>query len=272
MTRILAVAGSCGLGEDPARWLEGLREGRPALEAPEPARPRRVERDLWRRMGRLEQLAVSAAARALGSAESGRLGVVWGSGIGSLPASRVFRRSLDALGPDGASPAAFQVSVHNAPAGFIALALGLRGPAESVFAGGATGLAVLLAAEGLMASGAADRVLAVAGDARCRDSLLACKLGGHPEPGDAVCALLLEPGEGEGASLSWVDPETPPDLARRRPYPGERPLLSSAGLAPEEALGTTPSMGLLCVGALARGGGGVLREHADGLVLAARVR
>ncbi len=272
MTRILGIAGSCGLGEDPSTWLGGLREGRPALEAPEPARPRRVERDLWRRMGRLEQLAVASAARALGSGEGGRLGVVWGSGVGSLPASRIFRRSLDALGPDGASPAAFQVSVHNAPAGFIALALGLTGPAESVFAGGATGLAVLLAAEAMMGSGAADRVLAVAGDARCRDSLLACRLGGHPEPGDAVCALLLEPGEGEGPIVRWVDPETPPDLARRRPYPGEGPIPPSAGLAPEEVLGTTPGMGLLCLGALAWGGGGVLREQSHGLRLAVRVR
>lgn len=272
--RVLRVAGQCGLGDDPSRWLEGVRSGTWAPEAPEPERPRRVERDLWRRMGRLERLAVASASRALAGREGeGRLGVVWGSCVGSLPASRVYMRSLAASGPESASPAAFQVSVHNAAAGFIALALGLTGPAESVFAGGATGLVALLTAQDLLTSGCVDEVLVVVGDARSRDALLAHRLSGLPEPGDAVCALLLDAQEGAGPRVGLCPPSARPTLARRLPLVGEHaPEGLQPALAPETSLGLVPAVGLWCVGALASREGGEVVDWCGGMRLGAEVR
>lgn len=269
--RIAAIAGRCGLGSEPQSWLPGLRQALAAgtrhAEPPKPERPRRVERDLWRRMGPLEQLAVAAATDALGERRGPRIGVVWGSGIGSLPASRAFRRGLDRGGPGRASPMAFQVSVHNAPAGFIALAAGLTGPAESVFAGGATGLTALLAARTMLLRPEVEAVLVVAGDARSRDTRMACRLAGLPDPGDAVCALLLQRGSG----LRFIEPPARATLARQRAFMDEAGAPPEAELAPDEVLGTVPALGLWCVGALAAAGGGSVVDWSGPMRLAVEV-
>lgn len=271
MTRALAWAGLCGLGDEPGAWIDGLRAGAPRPEAVEPRCPRRVERDLWRRMGRVERMAVAVASPLLARAVGARVGLVWGSAIGALPASRVFRRSLDALGPDGASPSAFQVSVHNAPAGFIAMAAGVTGPAEAVFAGGATGAVALLTAQDMLADEDLDLVLAIVGDARSRDSLLACRLAGLPEPGDAVAGVLLARGEGPGVPISWVSAPLRPDLARRRALPGEAASGLLPALAPDDALGLVPAPGLWSVVALAASGGGVVVDWTGDVRFGVRV-
>jgi len=232
------------------------REGRIA----EPARPPPVDAGSWRRMSRLTRLVVATAWPLLaGRDDLDRLPVVWGNGLGELVPVARFLDRLYAEGPQAASPLAFQNSVTNAPVGHLSIGLGLRGPSETLSAGGASGLGALLRAADLVRLGRADAALVVAGDDRNEVverafGLLPCP----PPPGEAMAAMLLARG-GPGPALS-VAPGLPsrfpgPLLCRATPLPGEGPLDPVAGaVAPEACLGLVPAMGLALVAALVAAG------------------
>src|SRR5439155_1231844 len=76
-----------------------------------------------------------------------------------------YQRRLAAEGPAGASPRLFAATVSNAAAGELAIAYRLAGPAVTVTAGGASGLAALGEAIELIRAGRADVVVAGGVDA-----------------------------------------------------------------------------------------------------------
>jgi 3-oxoacyl-[acyl-carrier-protein] synthase II len=84
-----------------------------------------------RRMPRLAQMTIVAARQALAAAEPGvadtRIGVVTGTGLGTVDETMAFTRGFVDKGAEGASPMLFPVSVMNAVAGQLALECKLRG-------------------------------------------------------------------------------------------------------------------------------------------------
>ncbi len=260
--RIRAVAGWSAAGEDPGRWLERLEAGERGLDAPGADRPEAVTPGDWRRLSRLSRWAVAGAARVLEAApelDREQLPLVWGTGLGELAQTEAFLTRLVEEGIALASPARFQGSVFHAAAGAISLALGLRGPTETLSAGDETGLAALIRGVELLDDGA-PAALVVAGDERSPWRLRAAELWGAPPPGEGLAALLLcaegpgaplriEAGRaalaGEGDRIRWVGPNG-------RPLPDV-----------QEGLGASPVLGLLAAAALAAGGGGALElQHA----------
>ncbi|MFH1466569.1 MAG: beta-ketoacyl synthase N-terminal-like domain-containing protein [Pseudomonadota bacterium] len=249
---IAVPGGPEGLLED---LLAGRRrEGR----APEPARPAAVDAGSWRRMSRLTRLVVATAGPLLaGRSDLDRLPVVWGNGLGELAPIARFLERLYGEGPQAASPLAFQNSVTNAPVGHLSIGLGLRGPSETLSAGGASGGMALLRAVDLLRLGVHDAVLVVAGDDL--NEVVERAFGGLPSPpstGEAMAALLLTRG-GTGPVIEVEAGIVPlagaPVLARGWPLPGEGMLQPVPGaVAPEACLGLVPAMGAALVAALAQ--------------------
>jgi len=241
---------------------------------PAPRRPKRVPAGTWRRMSRLARLAAAAAVPLLEAREDrATLPMVWGTSIGELgPTSRLLRR-MAIEGPATASPLAFQNSVTNAPAGHLSIALGLKGPSQTVSAGGATGLTALLRGMLWLRRGA-QAVLVVAGDDRTAMWDHAWALQPDPPPlGEAVAALLLTAdGAGPRVTLQLGAHPAPGALSRRRAYPGEHLSGTLAGCrAIEDAIGLTPSAGLVAVVALTETGGTVIDRDGP-RAITARVR
>jgi 3-oxoacyl-[acyl-carrier-protein] synthase II len=169
------------LGPLPAFW-DGLCSGASAIapiEAfdPGPTPPRcaarardfqpkeHVKPALLRRMDRFSQMVVTAchtaladAALALTAAEAEEAGVVIGTAFGNLVESEQFLRGLFAKGPALANPLTFPNLVLNAPAGYVAIDLGLRGPSFTVCRGEASGEAALAVAYDTIVSGQADEI------------------------------------------------------------------------------------------------------------------
>ncbi len=182
--------------------------------------------------------------------------IVWGTALGELTPTGRFLRSMIVDGPGRASPLAFQSSVYNAPPGLLSMALGLQGPAETVVAGGATGLTALARGLDLLALARASAVLVVAGD-DINDVVEQSMALLHDEApvGEAVAAVLVEAGEGPGLPISvelGVAVHHDLVVARQAPLPGEDPLCPVPGAVPAEAhLGRVPAGGLALVASLA---------------------
>jgi 3-oxoacyl-[acyl-carrier-protein] synthase II len=89
-----------------------------------------------RRMPRLTQMTVVAAKEAMASAAGswpdGRVGVVIGTGLGTLGETLEFVTGYVKEGVEAASPTVFPVSVMNAPAGQLAVELKLTGVNSTV--------------------------------------------------------------------------------------------------------------------------------------------
>ena len=126
---------------------------------------------LLRRMDHCSQMIVSATRMALadaalelagGAAESA--GVVVGSAFGNLSESEHFLRGLFAKGPALANPLTFPNLVLNAPTGYVAIDLGVRGPNLTVVRGEASGEAALALAYDTIVSGQAEVLIAGGGD------------------------------------------------------------------------------------------------------------
>ncbi|MCC6847592.1 MAG: hypothetical protein IT294_03755 [Deltaproteobacteria bacterium] len=124
-----------------------------------------------RRMDHCSQMIVSACRMALADAAlvlEGRAaeeaGIVIGTAFGNLRESEDFLRGLFAKGPALANPLTFPNLVLNAPAGYAAIDLGLRGPNLTVVRGEASGEAALAQAYDTIATGQADVLLAGGGD------------------------------------------------------------------------------------------------------------
>jgi 3-oxoacyl-[acyl-carrier-protein] synthase II len=126
---------------------------------------------LLRRMDRCSQMIVSACRMALADAElalagasAEAAGVVVGTAFGNLSESEDFLRGLFAKGPGLANPLTFPNLVMNAPTGYVAIDLGIRGPNLTVVRGEVSGEAALALAYDTIVSGQAEVLLAGGGD------------------------------------------------------------------------------------------------------------
>jgi 3-oxoacyl-[acyl-carrier-protein] synthase II len=130
-----------------------------------------VKPALLRRMDHTSRMVVSAcrmaltdAALTLDGARAEAAGVVVGTAFGNLSESEDFLRGLFAKGPALANPLTFPNLVLNAPTGYVAIDLGIRGPNLTVVRGEASGEAALALAYDTIATGQADVLLAGGAD------------------------------------------------------------------------------------------------------------
>ncbi len=126
---------------------------------------------LLRRMDRCSQMLVTACRMALADAglelagsAAEEAGVVVGTAFGNLSESEQFLRGLFAKGPTLANPLTFPNLVLNAPSGYVAIDLGIRGPNLTAVRGEASGEAALALAYDTIVTGQADVLLAGGGD------------------------------------------------------------------------------------------------------------
>lgn len=197
-----AIATPHGLEAGPAVRRALSARIAPGLDVPEsPLDPARA-----RRLDRTSTVVVSASAAALNEADAlgapvsrDRLAPIVATAFGSVQASAAYVRRIAEKGPRFAPPADFPNLVPSAPAGNLAIFLGLRGPpmvvcdlstsaeaafltgCELVLAGDATGAVVAASAE---KSALSDRVFA---------PLFDMARGPRPE-GAAACVLEAEDG------------------------------------------------------------------------------
>ncbi len=130
-----------------------------------------------RRMSRVTQFAVAAAAQALEDAQltatalaataenCDRIGVIVGSGMGSLDAIVDGVNTVNNRGPYRISPFFVPMMLADTPAAVISIRHGLRGPNMSVATACATGNNAIGEATKMIQRGAADVMLAGASDA-----------------------------------------------------------------------------------------------------------
>jgi hypothetical protein len=155
------------------------------------------------RTERVTQLAFSAAGPALdraGLARSDgdprpRLGIVLGTAFGCFLTNAAFQRRLVESGPAAASPRLFAATVSNAAAGELAIAYRLGGPAITLTAGVAAGLAAIGHAVDLLEAGQADVLLAGGMDAfdgALERWLAQGGLGAALPAGEGAALLVLE--------------------------------------------------------------------------------
>ncbi len=159
-----------------------------------------------RRLPRLSQMAIVAGKQALAAGappyDSTRIGVVLGTGLGTLDETISFMRGYLAGGPEAASPLLFPSSVMNAAAGQLALECKLRGVNSTVNHRDASALSALTMACDLLELGRADALLVGA-----VEELSAPALAGYAKLGAGELVL------GEGAGMLLVEREA--DAAKR---------------------------------------------------------
>lgn len=225
-----------GLGSD-------LRAGvRRDGDLGDPTRPDGVDAGRWRRMSRLARFTVEAVGELLArhpDVDRAALPVVYGSAMGEVVPSSAFLDRLFSEGPATASPLAFQNSVYNGTSGHLSMAFGLTGPAETLSAGMATGLAAL--ARGIEHLTRVPEVLVVVADDLNPTTRLAYANTGPA--GEAVVAVLLRPGEGI-AVRDGVHGRAD-RFARGTALPYEERFVRLDGRRPESCLGLHPANGLL---------------------------
>ncbi len=117
-----------------------------------------------RRLGRMHQFSVLAARRAHTPQENQRVAVALGTGFGCLGEGAAFIENLIAKDEAEPMPARFPGSVHNAPAGQVAMDLGARGLNSAPTAGEITFECALWQAWRQLDNGEADVALAGAVD------------------------------------------------------------------------------------------------------------
>jgi 3-oxoacyl-(acyl-carrier-protein) synthase len=125
-----------------------------------------------RRMDRLSRMVVSAGAMALADAGLAparhpapeRVGLAVGTSIGNVSETIDFLARIKERGPGRASPFVFPNLVLNAPASYASIELQATGPNLTVSQGDVSGELAIAAGYDLIASGAADVVLAGGGD------------------------------------------------------------------------------------------------------------
>ncbi len=170
-----------------------------------------------RRMPHLTQMAIVAAKQALATSsfDPTRVGVILGTGLGTLDETIGFMRGYIDGGPEAASPLLFPYSVMNAAAGQLAVELKLRGVNSTVNHRDTSPLEALGLACDLLELGRADAIL-VGGI----DELSAPVRAGYRLFG-AVTPTTMRPYDaardglqpGEGAALVLLEREAD---ARRR--------------------------------------------------------
>jgi 3-oxoacyl-[acyl-carrier-protein] synthase II len=127
-----------------------------------------------RRMDRLSVWAMVSAALALkeagieaSSPDAARTGVVCGSALGCLDRTQEFLAAV-VQNAAKADPILFPETLPNLVPGHVACKHGMRGPNLTVMAGALSGDVALVEAAAILAAGAADRVLVLAGDCLTR--------------------------------------------------------------------------------------------------------
>jgi 3-oxoacyl-[acyl-carrier-protein] synthase II len=148
------------------------------------------------RFDRPSLLGLSAAAnllerQPLAAPARPSCGVIVGTMSASLEVNELFAARLRERGPRGVEPRRFPATSPNLPAGRVAIAFGLQGPAFSVGASALAALEALLLAIELLEAGDAESLLVVALEdvgPVVRDVFVASGLP-QPEPG-AIAALL----------------------------------------------------------------------------------
>lgn len=130
---------NCLAARSGVRSIDGLLEGdfqSPIAGLVTDFDPRRnLKPAVYRRMSRLSRMAASACVEAvddsgldLGGVDTSRVAVVAGTAHGSSASIEAFFGSVLSEGPRGAQPMYFPETVPNAPAGNIAMILGITGP------------------------------------------------------------------------------------------------------------------------------------------------
>lgn len=204
------------------------------------ARPASIPAGRWRRMSRFSRLtAVSMVPLRERHPELPWAGLpmVQGSAMGEVIPSSDFLDRWFTEGPEHASPTNFQNSVYNATGAHLSLTFDLRGPAETISAGMATGIACL--ARGLEWLDHHEHVLVVVGDDLNRTTEKALQHTGRG--GDLSIAVLL----GRGDEVTVEDAVTDGVFSRGVAMPYERRFDVRPGLRPEAAIGLNCAGGLL---------------------------
>lgn len=204
----LGVVSPIGVGE--VEFFAALRDGKsgvardadgtPAARVGEFGARQHIAPASLRRLPRLSQLAIVAGKEALAAGappyDATRIGVVLGTGLGTLEETIAFMRGYLDGGPEAASPLLFPSSVMNAAAGQLALECKLRGPNSTVNHRDASPLAALTMACDLLALGRADALLVGGVDELSAPALAGWRaLGGFDAgltPGEGAAMLLVE--------------------------------------------------------------------------------
>jgi len=229
-----------GAGDTPA-GLEALAAGRSCRGmTPDAALTAHLPPGSFRRMKRLSRMSLELAAAALAAAAPQAPGAVFmGTGWGALSETHDFIEKLYASNELFTSPIDFVGSVHNAPAGQVAIRYGATGPNLTLTGGDASFEQALLAAN-LLAPEGLESLLLIAAD----------------EYHD-VFSGLFDP--------SVMRDGTPADggggLVLRPAAPGAGPVLAPGWFGPADAPGAWP--GLIAL----HGGDAAIRER-FGAVLA----
>lgn len=201
--------------------------GWPLSAVQEVPRPAGVDPGAWRRFSRVARLAAAAAAPVMEAAPSAceavgvsfdrdEVPLFFGTGLGEYSSSYGFLKSLFQKGPAMASPLLFQNSVHNAAAGHLSIAFGLRGPSETLCAGALTTLRTLERALCWLAANGGCALVVLADDVNA-DSAEGWRLGGvDAQVGEGGAAFLLAATTGGAAIQLCADP------GGRTPEPGPR--------------------------------------------------
>jgi 3-oxoacyl-[acyl-carrier-protein] synthase II len=167
-----------------------------------------LDASLARRLDRSSRMATIVCKAALGEAPRDA-GIVLGSAFGAVDNSAAFMRRLQERGPRFAPPADFPGLVPSSPAGHASIYLGLGGPAMVVADLAASGECAIAMAYELVASGAADRLAAVAVEERSAivEQVLAVLFGegGDEARREGAAALALAPAEDGQPALARID-------------------------------------------------------------------
>lgn len=186
-----------------------------------------LPRPALRRVGKFIQMALLSSFLAFEDAgveirDRTRVGIVFGSGYGPLQTTFDFLDTFIDFGDKCASPTLFANSVHNSLASQASILLKLQGPCVTLTCFERTTASVMSIANAWLENGAADYVLAGAGDeycgvrgyatalsAPCKASVIApfdfddCTYA----PGEGFAAFLLGKGRGGYCAVSVDEPD-----------------------------------------------------------------
>jgi 3-oxoacyl-[acyl-carrier-protein] synthase-1/3-oxoacyl-[acyl-carrier-protein] synthase II len=177
-----------------------------------------------RRLSRLVQMAVLAARRSHSPTPSERLAVSIGTGLGCLEDAGAFVENLIAKDEAEPMPSRFPGSVHNAPAGQVAIDLGARGLNSAPTAGEVSFENALWLGMRALTNGEVDCALAGAVDELNKYPLAIGRRWGiwteTTRPGEGAVVTSLRRSENAGAPLARL---VAVRLGRyRRPFDAER--------------------------------------------------
>jgi len=193
-----------------------------------------------RRLGHLHQMAVLAARASHTPVADQRVAVALGTGFGCLAEGAAFIENYVAKDEAEPMPSRFPGSVHNAPAGQIAMDLGSRGLNSAPTAGAITFECALWQAWRQLDAGEADVALAGATDELQNYPLAIGKRWGiwtdQTVPGEGAVVARLASGEASSPALARVTAlrlgryRRPFDAARETAWISKTVALSSIGI------------------------------------------